>query len=223
MTRMPTAPPLDSFLDKGIKSVLVVDFDGVFNCVRYQGRANSDFFEEEVYLADDIGEGTDGNEIYTLRWSTELVQEINAIASDPTVQVLWLTTWRENMGDIFLLLGLLSTSEAEDTVVASGNVTIISEEGGCGDERKGFSQRVDSRKSTHREENAEGLVDVFLVIVLLTAPLIGSGLVMILAPLFAGGWGLAVLGWGLWLCHFHSFHRLSSTISKLRREVKHRT
>lgn len=111
MTRMPTAPPLDSFLDKGIQSVLVVDFDGVFNCVRYQGRANSDFFEEEVYLADDIGEGADGNEIYTLRWSTELVQEINAIASDPTVQVLWLTTWRENMGDVVRLLELEANNE----------------------------------------------------------------------------------------------------------------
>lgn len=108
MTRMPPAPPLHSFFSKGITSFLVLDFDGVFNCVRYPGHSSSDFFEEEVFLADDIGEGTDGNEVYTLRWSTELVQEINSIASDPTVQVLWLTTWRENMGDVIRLLKLES-------------------------------------------------------------------------------------------------------------------
>jgi len=114
-----------AYLNAGVKTFLFVDFDGVFNSFYHSGT-----FPKEYYPADKRERHPNPHydkdveahyhkmhktyrepKTYELQWSTEFVKEFNQLTSKSTVQIIWLTTWREHMDDVCSRLEIKSFNE----------------------------------------------------------------------------------------------------------------
>ena len=58
------------------------------------------------YNPDCTGEADHEDRTYVVKWSSELVEELNWLVSSSKVQVVWLTTWRQDVNTLVPLMGL---------------------------------------------------------------------------------------------------------------------
>lgn len=93
-----------AFIEKGVKVFLFLDFDGVINsfpsALTDEDLALEDHYTdvaEGVGVVHPYGFGEGGERSYPLHWSPTLIQELNSILADERVQLLWLTSWEENI------------------------------------------------------------------------------------------------------------------------------
>ena len=114
------------YVNDGVKLFLVIDFDGVINVFYHSGKFKKEFYSP-THNERHPNPHYDPNEkhrhggwyygelkepkTFKLVWSDELVKDINKLAASPDVQVVYLTTWREHMGDVIDRLGLTSSRE----------------------------------------------------------------------------------------------------------------
>lgn len=72
---------------------IYLDIDGVLNAMSHKPpKMNTQWYgewREEKIMG------------YTILWSVELVERLNALAERPDVQVKWLTTWRQDAAQTF--------------------------------------------------------------------------------------------------------------------------
>lgn len=107
---------LDEYLTKNVDSFLFLDFDGVFNPFYTGGTFKKEFYNPDnsahhpnesydpAVKYDRYSNGREPKNYY-LTWNSELISEINDLANNPNVQVVWLTTWREQMEKVVERLG----------------------------------------------------------------------------------------------------------------------
>lgn len=97
----------------GATKFLILDFDGVVNT----------FFSDEELQDGDLDifylptletverciplHGTEEKD-YLIRYSDDLIYDLNEILADPVVQLVWLSTWRDRLLDVGPKLGLTS-------------------------------------------------------------------------------------------------------------------
>lgn len=110
----------------GVDLFLVLDYDGVFNPTYTSGTYGKRYFNPDV--SDRVpnpdykpevrkwGEYRDPYRYrepksYALQWSKELVGNFNKLLKDPSTMVVWLTTWREEMGTVTYRMGLKAHRE----------------------------------------------------------------------------------------------------------------
>lgn len=124
---------VEDLADDGVKCLLFLDFDGVINITKNQsvkyypvnaGNKNELFEELEesinynYYQVDNIKDVMNvhytpplawlDNPIpryFSIRWSSEMIEDLNKICSLPHVQVISLTTWRQWMREPCELMG----------------------------------------------------------------------------------------------------------------------
>lgn len=85
-------------ISEGVKTFLVLDFDGVLN--QFPDAAESlGFSLDDRYLdfVTTVAQSHEGGRKYLLTSSTELLEGVNSLLADPTVQLVWLTTWRKGI------------------------------------------------------------------------------------------------------------------------------
>ena len=93
-----------TFLEKGVQVFLFLDFDGVINHFP-QAFDEDDEVNPDRYTDVAEGEGVvhydhldlDNVRTFPLHWSPNLIEELNTILADERVQLLWLTSWEENI------------------------------------------------------------------------------------------------------------------------------
>lgn len=116
------------YVKDGVRVFLVLDFDGVFNSFYTCGTFGKSFFNPDVRIRipnANYNSHSSRRELetyagrrhskepktYALQWSSEIVKNFNKLLKDPRIQVVWLTTWREDMGDVVYRMGLKSKRE----------------------------------------------------------------------------------------------------------------
>lgn len=99
----------------GVDTLLVLDVDGVFNPF-YSGTFKKSYYnvtDSAKFKFDVVGyRGRVKSRSYVLRWSKELVAEVNALVSLPNVRIVWLTTWHERMAEVELAFGINPVNES---------------------------------------------------------------------------------------------------------------
>lgn len=101
------ARPYREYVNDGVQTFLVYDFDGVFNVMYRSGTFKKNYYNPTdrfhypnphyVLLK---REGLRTAKKYEIVWSSELVDDVNTLAADDSVQVVWLTTWRKYSLDV---------------------------------------------------------------------------------------------------------------------------
>lgn len=72
-------------MNDGVKTFVILDFDGVINIFP---KVREDFFKT---AKNRITQG------YHLMWDPFVIEKLNSILDDDSVQLVWLTTWREGI------------------------------------------------------------------------------------------------------------------------------
>lgn len=122
MTLVKAAPHTVKALEvDGVRRLLVLDFDGVVNSFRRNGTFPKDKFPGDKrenhpnphYNPFAKVKRREDREpkAYSLQWSSEFVDELNRFTSDDSVQLVWLTTWREHMNDVVSRLSITSARD----------------------------------------------------------------------------------------------------------------
>ena len=114
------------YVRSGVRTFLLLDFDGVINILQRTGLNERDlstlfpvekvenhpnpFYDEAANAALDRHDPFVRIEPthYALGWSGEMVAGLSTLALRDDVQVIWLTTWREHMLDVCARIGLIS-------------------------------------------------------------------------------------------------------------------
>lgn len=96
------ARPYREYVNDGVRTFLVYDFDGVFNVMYRSGTFKKNFYNptDRFHYPNPhydllLREGLRTAKKYEIVWSSELVEDVNTLAADDSVQVMWLTTWRK--------------------------------------------------------------------------------------------------------------------------------
>lgn len=102
-------PSLDSLVDSGVSKVIVLDFDGVVNPFDLVGSGKKCYPTNHlVYVPNPYF--TDGLEDepvdYLIRWSDNLVSEINSLVQKEDTALVWLTTWKQYAGTLSKMIGI---------------------------------------------------------------------------------------------------------------------
>lgn len=96
----------EQFLAKGVKVFLFLDFDGVLNHFpQFISPEDKSALADDLYTEVARGEGVvhyDGYDgavkrSWPITWAPEAIQELNDILADKRIQLLWLTSWEENI------------------------------------------------------------------------------------------------------------------------------
>lgn len=106
---------LSSPLDFVAERYLVMDFDGVFNTDMPTGTFPSSFYNatKKTYYPNEKYDKRKsrferGPKNFRIDFSPELVSDFNSLSTRSGTLVVWLTTWREQMEDLFLPMGFSS-------------------------------------------------------------------------------------------------------------------
>ena len=81
----------------GVRVFLVLDFDGVINAfgiIHELDLPDSPGFGKWASFKQKVTSELGYRQSYTIRWSSEMIERINAILDDPRVQLCWLTSWK---------------------------------------------------------------------------------------------------------------------------------
>lgn len=102
-------PSLDSLVYSGVSKVVILDFDGVVNPFALVGPGkkyhptNHLVYVPNPYFTE-ISE--DEPVDYPIRWSDNLVSEINSLMQDEDTALVWLTTWKQYAGTLSKMIGI---------------------------------------------------------------------------------------------------------------------
>lgn len=132
----------------GVKLLFLIDFDGVINIiknqsVKYYPTGDDGLFEEleesinyNYYQVDNIKDVINvhytpplawlDNPVprsFSIRWSNEMIEDLNKVCSSPSVQVISLTTWRQWMREPCELMGFKPAREVLTLQWGSDNPT----------------------------------------------------------------------------------------------------
>lgn len=103
------APSLDSLVDSGVSKVVVLDFDGVVNPFALVGSGKKYYTTNHlVYVPNPYFTKSSENEPvdYLIRWSDNLVSEINSLVQKEDTALVWLTTWKQYAGTLSKMIGI---------------------------------------------------------------------------------------------------------------------
>lgn len=107
-----------NFVADGVRKFYVLDFDGVINPYShntlpkgYYNPNNSVRIANPNYEADKAEVLRTRAHVrvaksFVIRWSSDLIDDLNDLFADPTAQVIFLTTWRGDMATIVDSLGM---------------------------------------------------------------------------------------------------------------------
>ena len=102
-------PSLDSLVDLSVSKILVLDFDGVVNPFALVGPGKKYYPTNHlVYVPNpyftEISEDEPAD--YPIRWSDNLVSEINNLVQNENAALVWLTTWKQYAGTLSKMVGI---------------------------------------------------------------------------------------------------------------------
>ena len=102
-------PSLDSLVYSGVSKVLVLDFDGVVNPFDLVGPGKKYYSTNHLVYAPNpyFTEGSEDEPVdYPIRWSDNLVSEINSLVQKEDAALVWLTTWKQYAGTLSKMVGI---------------------------------------------------------------------------------------------------------------------
>lgn len=102
-------PSLDWLVDSGVSKVVVLDFDGVVNPFALVGSGKKYYPTNHlVYVPNPyFTEGSEDEPVgYPIRWSDNLVSEINSLVQKEDTALVWLTTWKQYAGTLSKMVGI---------------------------------------------------------------------------------------------------------------------
>ena len=108
------APSLGSLVDSGVSKVLVLDFDGVVNPFALVGPGKKYYPTNHlVYVPNPYFTENSEDEPadYPIRWSDNLISEINSLVQDEGTALVWLTTWKQYAGTLSKMVGIESSGQ----------------------------------------------------------------------------------------------------------------
>ena len=103
------APSLGSLVDSGVSKVLVLDFDGVVNPFALVGPGKKYYPTNHlVYVPNPyFTENSEDEPVdYPIRWSDNLISEINSLVQNEDTALVWLTTWKQYAGTLSKMVGI---------------------------------------------------------------------------------------------------------------------
>lgn len=107
-------PSLDSLVNSDVSKVLVLDFDGVVNPFdlvgpgkKYYPTNHLVYVPNPYFTEDSEDEPVD----YPIRWSDNLVSEINSLMQDEDTALVWLTTWKQYAGTLSKMVSIKSSGQ----------------------------------------------------------------------------------------------------------------
>lgn len=103
--------------DSGVSCLLFLDFDGVINV--FGNNTNFNYYQVDnskevmnVHYTPPLAWGDASSpRSFTIRWSSEMIEDLNKVCSSPSVQVISLTTWRQWMREPCELMGFKPARE----------------------------------------------------------------------------------------------------------------
>lgn len=102
-------PSLDWLVDSGVSKVVVLDFDGVVNTFALVDSGKKYYTTNHlVYVPNPYFTKSSENEPvdYLIRWSDNLVSEINSLVQKEDTALVWLTTWKQYAGTLSKMIGI---------------------------------------------------------------------------------------------------------------------
>lgn len=114
------------YKEDGVKLFLVLDYDGVLNPSYASGTYGKAYFnprsndrvpnpdyKKEIRRWGEYHDPYKYREpkSYPIQWSKELIQNFNNLLKDSSIQVVWLTTWRDSMETIVYRLNMKASRE----------------------------------------------------------------------------------------------------------------
>lgn len=102
-------PSLDSLVNSGVSKVLVLDFDGVVNPFALVGPGKKYYSTNHlVYVPNPyFTENSEDEPVdYPIRWSDNLISEINSLVQNEDTALVWLTTWKQYAGTLSKMVGI---------------------------------------------------------------------------------------------------------------------
>lgn len=102
-------PSLNWLVDSGVSKVVVLDFDGVVNPFALVGPGKKYYPTNHlVYVPNPyFTEGSEDEPVdYPIRWSDNLVSEINTLVQEKDTALVWLTTWKQYAGTLSNMVGI---------------------------------------------------------------------------------------------------------------------
>lgn len=107
-------PSLDYLVDSGVSKVLVFDFDGVVNPFALVGPGKKYYPTNHlVYVPNPyFTENSEDEPVdYPIRWSDNLISEINDLVQNEGTALVWLTTWKQYAGTLSKMVGIESSDQ----------------------------------------------------------------------------------------------------------------
>lgn len=102
-------PSLDCLVDSGVSKVVALDFDGVINPFALVGPGKKYYPTNHlVYVPNPYFTENSENEPvdYLIRWSDNLISEINDLVQNEGTALVWLTTWKQYAGTLSEMIGI---------------------------------------------------------------------------------------------------------------------
>lgn len=102
-------PSLDCLVDSGVSKVVALDFDGVINPFALVGPGKKYYPTNHlVYVPNPyFTENSEDEPVdYPIRWSDNLISEINSLVQNEDTALVWLTTWKQYAGTLSKMVGI---------------------------------------------------------------------------------------------------------------------
>lgn len=137
---------LSKYRDAGTNKILFLDFDGVLNAFHRTGTYPKEYYDatERFHTPNPHYNPRlrrtpryDAPERFEIAYSPELVEGLNRLLADPTLQLIWVTTWNQHIGEpskrmeiktrnpeVFLQWGLSEDDQNQDRKIPALNAYI---------------------------------------------------------------------------------------------------
>lgn len=117
LTLPPNNKSVSEYLNSGIDRLLFLDFDGVLNAFHRTGTYPKEYYDatERFYTPNPYYDPRmrrtplyDAPERFEIAYSPELITDLNRVLAEPTVQLIWVSTWNQYIAEPSDKMGVTS-------------------------------------------------------------------------------------------------------------------